>query len=114
MTAIKQGWGVQRIGKAQRRIINMMLENNGTWSLQWRLFAPDKLVMKSLIKRGIVRNCTVRVGVREYPSFALTEDFKNGRVQRPMKECCKVPEQFVICHCLEHWHPHRKTEECRQ
>jgi len=31
-----------------------------------------------------------------------------------MNECCSVPSEPRICHCLAHWHPHRRDAECQQ
>lgn len=29
------------------------------------------------------------------------------------QSCCEVPPQPPICHCLSHWHPHRKGSSCK-
>lgn len=53
-------------------------------------------------------------GQRERLTVALAIlDGMDATAASSSKDCCSPPERISICHCLEHWHPHRRTTECR-
>jgi hypothetical protein len=54
MITIKNGWGPQRLGTRQRKIVERMLRNNNEWSHRWWMCQLDREALNALIKKGIV------------------------------------------------------------
>jgi len=52
-------YGNKALGVRQRRLIRLMMSNNNVWNTNWILYKSEKVVMDSLIKRGIVEMCKV-------------------------------------------------------
>lgn len=85
----------RKLGIRQRKIINAMLDNNGVWNPNWKLYRPDRDVMHVLLKRGIVEKCVMYNAVHltgkttndelavvpRSETFQITEKFKNGLVK---------------------------------
>lgn len=68
---IQNGWGNERVGNRQRKLLSRMALNEGEWNIRWWTCREDRMALKGMVEKGYVE----RVLVGDILTWRITNKF---------------------------------------